>query len=172
MHRKDTLERQTIVHQRENRLLDLARVERAADQHFPARRVQNDKGAGARPVRDGIGLERGRVQDERLRVEVAQLVGGRIDEHRSGKERVVGVIRDDADGDAVLRVGAGEGVEDIEIPVAAEVRCDLFTQPLEMLLRDLGVDVAPPDPVLGARLANDELVLRRAARMGAGVDRE
>ena len=41
-----------------------------------------------------------------------------------------------------------------------------------MLLGDLGVDVAPPDPILGARLADDELVLGRAARVLAGVDDE
>ena len=122
-------------------------------------------------VRLGVGLERGRVQDERLRLEDAQLVLGRVDEHRPREERVVGVVRDDADGDPLLRVGAGERVDDVEVAVA-EVRDDLLAQPLEVLLRDLRVDVAPPDPVLGARLADDELVLRRAAGVLAGVDGE
>jgi hypothetical protein len=49
---------------------------------------------------------------------------------------------------------------------------DLLPQPFEVLLRDLRVDVAPPDPVLGPGLADDELVLRRAAGVLAGVDGE
>ena len=66
------------------------------------------------PSRRGIGLEPGRVQDERLRLEVAQLVLGRVDEHRPREERVVRVARDDADGDPVRRVGARERVDDVE----------------------------------------------------------
>ena len=51
VHREDALERQAVVHQREDRLLDLARVEGAADQHLLARRVEDDERAGARAVR-------------------------------------------------------------------------------------------------------------------------
>jgi hypothetical protein len=39
-----------------------------------------------------------------------------------------------------------------------------------MLLVDLGVDGAPPDPILGAGLADDELVLRGAAGVDTRVD--
>jgi hypothetical protein len=49
---------------------------------------------------------------------------------------------------------------------------DLHAQALEVLLVDLGVDRAPPDPILGAVLANDELVLRGAAGVDARVDRK
>ena len=116
----------------------------------------------------GVGLEPGRVQDERLRLELAQLLLARVDEHRPGEERVVRMVRDDADGDPMLGVGAGERVHDVEV-AAAEVRDGLLAQPVEMLLGDLGVDVPPPDPVLRARLADDELVLRGAAGVLAGV---
>ena len=145
VHREDALERQAVVHQREDRLLDLARVERAADQHLLARRVEHDECAGAGAVRLRVGLEPGRVQHERLRLELAQLLLARVDEHRPREERVVRVIRDDADGDAMLGVGARERVDDVEV-AAAEVRDDLLAQPVEVLLGDLGVDVAPPDP--------------------------
>ena len=96
----------------------------------------------------------------------------RVDEHRPREERVVGVVRDDADRDPLLRVGAGERVDDVEVVAAADVRGHLLAQPLEVLLRDLGVDVAPPDPLLRAGLPDDELVLRRAAGVLAGVDGE
>jgi hypothetical protein len=48
----------------------------------------------------------------------------------------------------------------------------LRAQALEVLLVDLGVDRPPPDPVLGAGLADDELVLGRAAGVDARVDGE
>ena len=70
-----------------------------------------------------------------------------------------------------LRVGAAEGVDHVDV-ARLEVRDDLRAQAVEMLLRDLGVRVAPPDPLLGAGLAHDELVLRRAAGEAAGVDDE
>ena len=76
-----------------------------------------------------------------------------------------------ADRDAVRGIGAGEGVDDVDVALA-QARGDLLAQPLEALLGDLGVDVAPPDPLLGARLADDELVLGRAAGVLAGVDDE
>ena len=74
VHRQDALERQPVVHHGEDRLLDLAGVERAADQHLRARRMQDDEGAAARAVLVGIGLEPGCVQDERAGVEHVELV--------------------------------------------------------------------------------------------------
>ena len=71
----------------------------------------------------------------------------------------------------VLRIGAAERVDDVDVGLL-EARDDLAAQAVEVLLRDLGVDVAPPDAVLGAGLADDELVLRRAAGEAAGVDDE
>ena len=68
-------------------------------------------------------------------------------------------------------IGAGERVDDVERRLARELVGDLVAQPLEVLLGELLVAV-PPDPVLGARLADDELVLRRAAGVPAGVDDE
>ena len=82
-----------------------------------------------------------------------------------------GAAGDDAHGDPVRRVGAGEGVDDVEV-LRVEVRDDLLAQPLEVLLGDRLVDGAPPDPLLRAGLADDELVLRRAAGEAAGVDDE
>ena len=79
--------------------------------------------------------------------------------------------RHDADRDPVARIGAGERVDDVERRLAGEVLGDLLAEPLERVLGELLVPV-PPDPALGARLADDELVLRRAAGVPAGVDDE
>ena len=71
----------------------------------------------------------------------------------------------------MLGIGAGERVHDVEV-LALEAGDDPCAQSVEALLGELAVDVAPPDPLLRARLTDDELVRRRAAGVAAGVDDE
>ena len=66
VHRKHALERQAVVHDGEDRLLDLAGVERAADEQLRASRMEHDEGARARPVLVGVRPQVGRVQDDGL----------------------------------------------------------------------------------------------------------
>ena len=47
------------------------------------------------------------------------------------------------------------------VSALAEMLGDLVAQPGEVLLGQRRVDLAPPDPAFGSRLAHDELVLRR-----------
>ena len=87
------------------------------------------------------------------------------------KSACQGLSRDDADGEAMRWIGARERVDDVDVALAQAGR-DLLAKALVVLLGDLGIHVAPPDPRLGAGLAHDELVLRRAPRVLAGVDDE
>ena len=170
VHGEHALERQAVVHHREDRLLDLAGVEAPADQHLHPSRVQHREDAGARAVRLGVGLDGGRVQHERLRLEAFELVVGRVDEERLREERVVRAVRHDAHADPVLRVRAGECVDHVEV-LLREERRDLLADPVVVLLRDLVV-AAPPDAILGLRLADEVLVLRRAAGEAARVEHD
>ena len=145
MHGEDALEREAIVHDGEDRLLDLARVERPADDDLGPRRVEADERLRPRAVLVGIGRDRRRVQDERLRLHLVELVVRRVDEERLREERMPRALRDHAHRDAMGRVGARERVDHVDVSLA-QARCDLFTQLLEVLLGDLRVDVAPPDP--------------------------
>src|SRR5439155_21008701 len=111
-------------------------------------------GSGASAVLLRIRLDSGRVQDERLRPEVRELLLARLDEERLREERVVRVRGDDPDGDPVRRVGACERVDDVEGVPGLDVARDLVAQPLELLLRDRLVDLAPPDATLGLRLTD------------------
>ena len=111
------------------------------------------------------------MQHERLRLHLVELVVGRVDEERLREERVPGALGDHADGEAVRRIGARERVDHVDVALA-QARGDLLAEALVVLLRDLRVDVAPPDPPLGAGLADHELVLGRAAGVLAGVDDE
>ena len=76
VHREDALERKPIVHKREDRLLDLAGVVRAADYHLRAPRVQDDERPAVRAVLVRIRLDGGRVQDERLRIVLSSSSAG------------------------------------------------------------------------------------------------
>ena len=172
VHREDALERQPVVHHGEDRLLDLARVERPADQQLRSARVQDDERPGAGSVLGGHGLETRRVQDESVGLECVQLLLARLDEHRPGEERVIWVVGDHAHGDAVRGIGARERVDDVEGGLRVEMRRDLVSQALERVFGQLLVHVAPPDPVFRARLADDELVLRRAPGVDTCVDGE
>ena len=169
VHREDTLQREPVVHHREDRLLDLARVERAADEHLGAARVQDDEGAATGAVLRGIGLHRRCVENERVGLEGFELLGGRIDEHRLREQRVVRPVGDHPHRDAMGGVGAGERIDHVQV-LPLEMVDDFLAQSVEMLLGERLVDRAPPDAAFGSRFLDHELVLRRAAGEVARVD--
>jgi hypothetical protein len=84
---------------------------------------------------------------------------------------VVRPVGDHAHADPVGRIGARESVDDVAV-LALEMGDHLRAQSVEVVLLERLVDLAPPDPVLGTRLTDDELVLRRATGEAAGVDHE
>ena len=147
VHREDALERQPVVHHREDRLLDLARVVRAADEQLRASRMKDDKCARARAVLRRIRFEVGGVQYDCLRRKARLLLGPQVDEHRPRKQSVIRMRGDDAHSESVRRVGPGPRVDDIEHVGGGEVRSDLVAQSFVVILRELLVDVAPPDAV-------------------------
>ena len=63
-----------------------------------------------------------------------------------------------AEREPVLGIGAGERIHDVEV-ACLQMRDDLLAKAVELLLLQRLVDLAPVDPLLGARLANDEAVL-------------
>ena len=133
--------------------------------------MQHDEGPGARPFRRRVRFDLRRMEHERVGPEVLQLRLGRVDEERLREQGVIRAVGDDANGNPVCGIGTGERVDDVHDLLVLEERDDLVAQLLEILLAELVVAL-PPDPVLGARLTHDELVLRRAARVLAGVDDE
>ena len=129
MHRQHALERQAVVHHREDRFLDLACVERTADQHLAPRRVQHDERARTGSVLRGRRLELRRVEDERVDREPLELARRGHDEHRLCEQRVVRARGDDADPDAVIGVRAREVVDHVESLLRSEVVGDLRPKP-------------------------------------------
>ena len=171
VHREDPLEGEAVVHEREDRLLDLARVERAADHHLAARRVEQDERLAAGPVLVRIRLDRGRVEDERLRAMAGKLVLGGVDEERAREECVPGGLGDDPNGEPMSGIGSGEGVDHVDV-AAPEAVDDPLPEALERRLGNRHVHVAPGDAILRLGLADDVAVLRRPARVPPRVDDE
>ena len=108
MHRHDALRRQIEVQRGEHRLLHLARVGRAADQHDLAGEIDRHHGVGAfaAAVTLGVRLERRHVDDGHVRHEARKLGAIRTDQELADEQRVPGVFGEDARLDPVLRIGA------------------------------------------------------------------
>ena len=133
--------------------------------------MERDKGPCPGGVLLGARGDRRSVQDERVRLERLERLFVGVDEERLCEERVPGALRDDADGDSVPGIGAGIRVHDVDV-FLLQAGDDLVAQTLERLLRERGVHLRPPDALFRLGLADDELVLRRATRVDAGVDDE
>ncbi len=131
--------------------------------------MQQDEGVGVGAVDRGLGEEVGGVDDG----EVAD--GGNVgrwidvvDEHVPDEEAAPGALGDDADADAIVRVGPGEDLLDEKL-LPGEVGGDFGEQRVELRLADVLVHRTPGDVLLAARFADGELVVGGAAGVLAGV---
>ena len=108
VHRHHALRRQIEVQRGEHRLLHLARIGRAADQHDLAGEIDRDHrvGAFAAAVALGVGLERRQVDDGHVRHVARQLRALRTDQQLADEQRVPGEFGEDARLDAIFRIGA------------------------------------------------------------------
>ena len=143
MHRHDVLRRQDVVEEGEHRLLHLARIARAADQHDLAREVAGDDGLAARAMPLGIGAERRQIDDRQIGDEGGEILGRRTDQEIADEERMPGVFGEDARAQAQRRVGAGVEILG-EQRLALGVGDEIGEQRVEMLDRHRVV-VVPPD---------------------------
>ena len=170
MHREHVAQRHQIIHQREDGLLDLARVARAADQDQFAREVDEDERRGRGTVAGRFGIEERGVEHGELRREVIDAVG-RIDEEVAREKALPRVLRHDAHGQAIARVGSDVTIERVDV-LAGQILGDAREQRVEDAGFDRLVGFAPVDMRLAARLFDEEFVVRRTARPLAGFDHE
>ncbi len=168
VHREHALLRQQVVQGGEDRFLDLAGVAGAADQDDALFQVEDDEDLGVRAILVRIGMETGRLQDGELGDMAALLLGGQADEQVAGEQAVPGAFGDDADGQAVVRVGAGGGILHEDIP-PLEIGGHQQVQAVELFGLEGFVDLAPPDLVVIFLAADDELVVRRATGVVTGA---
>ena len=158
------------IHDREHRLLDLARIGGAADQDFLSLEVDDDEDLGARAVLIRRGAEAGRRDDRVLRQVFSQGVAvSRPHEHVAGEEALPSLRRDDPEGHAEAWVGAHEAVL-YEQVAPLKVGGEAPAQLLVARLRERLIVGTPPHFVIGLRAAHHVLVGRGPAGELSGAD--
>ena len=166
MHRDHFFFRQEIVQDGEDRFLDLARIRRAADQHALACEIEGDHRFAAAAMELRIGLEAGQIDDREFGRESRQLFRLRADQQLVREQSVPSIFRDDAYGQTMVRIGAGEQILDIKFAPLG-ISHHRGVQRLGVLGLHRLV-VVPPDLILSLGILDDELVGGRAARVLAG----
>src|SRR5664279_3194473 len=91
-----------------------------------------------------------------------------LQEHGARKQAVPRLLRDDADGKAVLRVCAGKAVLHENV-ATLQVALQARQQGAEILAGEWPVVLSPPDLVFCGLLAHDEFVSRGTSSMFAGA---
>ena len=160
VHRQHALQRQRVVENREDRLLDLAGVVRAADEHHSSPKFTKTKTSERDPWLAGSLLKLGAsmtVNSGRCSTRFSGIVLRQ--KHVPREEVVPRKLVDDADREPVLAVGARPGVEDVEIFVL-QIRHHVLVQRVELGFVHRPVHVAPMDVPFAGRLAHEELVVR------------
>ena len=168
MHGHDAGRRQQIIEQAEDGLLHLAAVARAADEDELVGEGHRDHRLAAAAVARGIGAEAGQIDDRVVGGEAGELALVGADQHRADEEVVPGEFVDDAHVDAMRRLRTAEQILDEQVVLGAEVREKVGLECGEMFRAHVLVGLAPPDGLLGLRVADDVAVLDRAAGVRAG----
>jgi hypothetical protein len=170
MHRHDLLGRQHVVQIGEDRLLHLARIGCAADEHDAAAEIAGDHGLRPASVARRVRLERGQVDDREARRVAPQFPPIRPDQQVADEQGVPSVFGEHPGAHAIIRVGAAVEVLREEVH-ALRVGEEIGEEGLELLRRH-GAVVLPPDRLLGVGVAHDELILGRTAGMHTRVGEE
>jgi hypothetical protein len=97
VHRQDVGGGEEVVHHGEDRLLDLARVQGAADQHLLAPEVDQNEDLAPRPVHLGAGVEAGRADDGEFGDVAQERLPVYGEEHVPGEQGVPRHLGDDPD---------------------------------------------------------------------------
>ena len=154
-----------VVHHGEDRLLQLARVARAADEDHALGDVQHDERARARAMARRIRLQLGRMQHGEVGGERRQLLERRPDEHVAHEGRMPRIGRHIAHRQPMRLVGTREQILHEQVLGAIEIRLHIGQERVEVRGLHRLIDLAPVHIRGRRRFPHDELVVRRAARV-------
>ncbi|MCY1276848.1 hypothetical protein D9M69_271470 [compost metagenome] len=170
MHRQHVLLRQQEVLHREHRLLHLAGVAHAGDQHLALGEVEDHAAIGVGAVTLGHALEVGDVEHLPLGL-AGRVVGFRVDEQLAAEQVLPGGLGGHLHRQVVF---GGRAYMDVgnEVVLGVVERLDTGPQGIELVCRELAVDRTPADGLGGTRLVDDEAVGRRATGAVAGADHQ
>ena len=159
VHRHHAQLRHQVVQHGKDRLLVLACIGGATDQHKLLRKAQDDEDLRRGAVDLGDSLELRNGHHGKARGERRKLFCRGLDEHVLHEQRVVGMLLDETNIQSILLVGAGDQVLHIDV-AALQVGRDASLQGVELLFGERAVHLAPPHIALGIVLFNHEFVVR------------
>ena len=177
VHGGHALERQKVVHHREEAFLHFPAVPRAADYGslFVEVKGHVNLAVHAFGLIVWIGGLAG-VEHHEVGLEVFQFLFGGADKHVLGKMRLPGHFRYDTDAQTAVGVRAHVTVLDIQFLVRkflARVVVQLLPQfgGDSLVVRTLAAFLRPPHVLFGSRVAHNVLVFGRTAGKDAGIHR-
>ncbi len=168
VHRHHAARRQHEIEVGEDRLLHLARIGGAGDEHDAAREVAGDHRLGAGAVALVVGAHARQIDDRQVRNEGRKLGEFGANEEIADEQRVPRIFRDDACAHTVIGVGAAVEVLREEFAVL-RVGNEIVEQRVEVRALHGLVEI-PSHRRVGGCVADDELVLRRAPGVRASGD--
>ena len=168
MHRHHPLGRQDVIQDGEDRLLHLARIGGAADQDQFLGEIDRDHGLAGRTMFGGVGIEAWQVDDGEFRIEISEVFDGGPDQELVHEQRMPGIFGDDANLDAVGKIGAAEQILGEQFLAFGEGH-HVGIQRVEMGWAHRLV-VVPPDIGFAVGVLDHEFVGCRAASVMPGQD--
>ena len=170
VHREHADLGEVVVHGVEDRLLDLARVPGADDEHQLSLQALDDAELVLDAVLGGVlKLQARGIDDGPVVGPVRQLVRLGVDEERLGEQAVPGLLGEDRDLEAVGGVRAGVSVETEDVLLGAHVLHHLGVDGVEVGRGNGLVDLAPGNVAVDLGGVLEELVVRAAAGAGTRV---
>src|SRR5262245_35326704 len=141
----------------------------AADQDDAAVETQDDEGLAPGAVHAWVGVHAGGAEYCQIRPKAGAFLGRWTEQQALGELGMPGFFGEDANMDAVTRVGAGPAVKNKYLTIL-KVCADPVIKPIECRRLHRLVDVAPGDRILAGRLGDEKSVLRRTACALAGIN--
>ena len=176
VHRRDTLQRQQVVHDREHPFLHFAAVPGPADQLDPLRQVEGNEVFRVEslllPLRVGAF---GAVHHDEIRLKVGQFFIAWANKHVLDEVCLPGHFGNEAYAQTCVGIGAAERIND-EQTLAGKLMGDQIFQVLPGFLRERFVVVftvafiRPPHGIAGCIVTNDIFIFRRATGKNTGID--
>ena len=169
VHREDVDFGQDIIHDREDALLDFARILRTGNQHDFLFIVDQDRRFAVSVVDFGDAFEARCRNDGEIGREVLELIGCRTDQKLVDEQVLRSKFVDDTETLGVFWIGTRETVEDEQLAVL-QIGNGFVIDFVKSLLCHRHIDFTPGNLIVNAFAVDDEFVIGRAAGIFSGVD--
>ena len=173
VHGSDALQREEVVHHGEHALLHLAAIPGVDDNLLTGSSIESYAGLGVQAEFLVVGnLSLGSVVNNEIRLEVLQLLSGRLDEHVGYEMSLPSNLNDETNRHTGILVGTAESIYNEQLLVGQLGLCQILDSSPYVLAHRMVIVLVlirgPPYSVLGVLIHNDVLILWRTASIDTG----